>query len=334
MANTKGAMIRQIIIDRCLQSEEGYSTAKMMEKCNVALEERGYTVVTSLNTIRNDIDEISNTYHVNIEQLSKGSRSKRYRYEDRTFSVYTSPLTEKDIIILNDLVHDLGMFQGRPQFEWLAEMNFRLQLTMNRYTAVVYDDNPQLVGMVFFQPLFDAIIHSKAVRLIYKSYKNECEVQRIVHPYMLRQYNKRWFLIALTEGFEDRLSNYALDRIVGLERVAIPYVSHEGFFDLSTYYNDVVGVSVPSHGEKQIIELSVASSLYPYIASKPIHHSQQVIVEKDDEVVIRLTLIPNYEFEQLLLSYGEGVEVLNPLSLRETMKKRIELIWNKYNRFK
>ena len=52
--------------------------------------------------------------------------------------------------------------------------------------------------------------------------------------------------------------------------------------------------------------------------------------QRASHTLVSLDLIPNYELESLILSYGEGLEVLQPKSLREKMKKRIELINNNY----
>lgn len=331
MSNTKGALIRQKVIDRCLQSERGYSTAEMMEKCNDALDDRGYPLISSLNTIREDIQEISNSYCVNVVQVNKGSRSKRYHYADRNFSIYSSPLSDSDIANLNEIIQDICIFEGRPQLEWLADIGFRLQSSIDKEPVVVYDENPDLKGMEFFQPLFDAIKKKQALKLTYKNFKKDSETQSCIHPYMLRQYNKRWFLIAMTEGFENNLSNYALDRIVDIEEADIAYKPCDGRFDLSTYYNNVIGVTVPAHGVVENIELWVSNSLYPYIASKPIHHSQELVKEDEDGKVISLQLIPNYELEQLVLSYGSGIKVLSPEPLREKIKEKLKKSLENYD---
>lgn len=58
MAQTKNALIRQRVIDRCLRSPKLYSVKDMMEKCNIALEQAGYSPVTSKVTILKDMDGI------------------------------------------------------------------------------------------------------------------------------------------------------------------------------------------------------------------------------------------------------------------------------------
>jgi predicted DNA-binding transcriptional regulator YafY len=43
----------------------------------------------------------------------------------------------------------------------------------------------------------------------------------------------------------------------------------------------------------------------------------------DSGAVITIKVYPNIELEQLILSFGENVEVLEPLALRERIKQRL-----------
>jgi len=63
MANVKNASIREIVIDRCLQAKGGRTVPQMMKACNEALDLHGYRLVTSPNTIREDLTTISNRWH-------------------------------------------------------------------------------------------------------------------------------------------------------------------------------------------------------------------------------------------------------------------------------
>lgn len=88
MANTKNALLRTKIIDRCLSDKRRkYSTQDMMDECNRALSARGMTEVTSLNTIREDMAAIQEHWMVDIE-ITVSGRNKYYAYADSTFSIY------------------------------------------------------------------------------------------------------------------------------------------------------------------------------------------------------------------------------------------------------
>ena len=78
------------------------------------------------------------------------------------------------------------------------------------------------------------------------------------------------------------------------------------------------------------VVLKISNELFPYIATKPMHGSQKVKERSESFVVIELELIPNYELESLILSYGEGVEILSPETLREKITNRIKLLSEKY----
>jgi len=192
MANTKGFSIRQKVIDRCLQSSRGYSIKEIMDKCNYELEDRGLHVVTAMNTIRDDIMEIQNTYHIDVETIRIG-RNKRYRYEERDFSIYKAPLSEKDMANLEEILSNLGAYQGRSQFEWIEEVTMRIQSTLSchrhrKKTIVEFDDNPNLRGREHFQSLFDAIEQEHSLEIDYKSFNAKESKTLIINPYYLKQY--------------------------------------------------------------------------------------------------------------------------------------------------
>lgn len=336
MANTKGYAIRQKIIDRCLQSERGYSIQEIMDKCNLELEERGLHVVTSKNTIRDDILEIQNTYFIDIETIRIG-RNKRYRYKERDFSIYNAPLTEKDIANLQEILSTLSMFQGRQQFKWIDETNLRIQSSMSCHSKqdchiVEFDDNPFLKGINYLTYLFDAIRSHHALELEYKSFNAMSAQHYVIHPYYLKQYNNRWFILAQTNEYST-LSIFALDRICSIKEAPVPYI-HNTKSNFKQYFKDIIGVSKPWGVSVEEIRLWADKDLLPYIKTKPIHHSQ-VILEQDEEGgTIQISVIPNFELEQMLLSYGEGLKVIFPPSLEEKIRERIRKSLNNYDKFK
>ena len=99
--------------------------------------------------------------------------------------------------------------------------------------------------------------------------------------------------------------------------------------DFDAYFDDVVGVTVPNDKEVETIRLKVDKDRYNYISSKPLHPSQTVKEVTAEYAVIQLKLIHNYEFETLLLGFSDGVEVLEPASLRKIIRERADRIINK-----
>ena len=333
MANTKGYVVRQKVIDRCLQSERGYSIQEILDKCNYELALRGLHIVTSKNTIRDDIMEIGNTYGVYVETIRIG-RNLRYRYEQRGFSIYKAPLTEKDIDNLNEISSFLCLFQGRDQFEWIKETNLRIQSLMayhsQRKSCIVgFDDNPFLKGREHLTPLFEAIRNKHSLEIEYKKFNSQCVRNYVIYPYYIKQYNNRWFLFAQIDGYK-MLSNFALDRILSIRKVEVPYIENNKY-DLIDYFKDIIGVSRPINGIVENICVNIKKELLPYIETKPIHSTQIILEETKNNAIIQISVIPNFELEQVLLSYGEGLKVVSPLYLKEKIKKRIQDSFKNYD---
>ncbi len=323
MANVKNGAFRESIIDRCLHDRRGFSTQEIFDKCNDALEQRGEMPITALNTIRNDMASIENRWGILIEHRRFG-REIRHRYEDPHFSIFNNPLNENEIAQLTEAVSLLRRFEGMPGFGWVEEMSAHIQKTVsaNPEPVIGFDENKELKGMSSFTPLFKSIISKKAIKISYRSYKSNKNIEAVIHPYYLKEYNQRWFLFALNEQYKT-ISNFALDRIESIERTNTKYIPNTSI-DFESYFDNVVGVTV--NPEKvQIIKIWLSKDQAPYTLSKPIHQSQEVVEEHEDgSAIISIKVIPNFELMQLLLSFGERIKVLSPESLREEILKKIE----------
>ena len=330
MANVKNGAYRESIIDRCLQSRRGYSTQEIFDKCNDALERRGEMPISALNTVRNDILSIENRWHIVVEQIRSG-REIRYRYEDPNFSIFNTPLNEEEIAQLTQSVSMLRRFEEMPGFEWVEEMSAHLQETVSASPEPVigFDENKELKGMSFFTPLFKATVDKKAIKITYHSYRSDKVIEGVIHPYYLKEYNQRWFLFALNDEYKN-ISIYALDRIESMGKTSAKFIPNTKI-DFSHYFDNVVGVSVKQDEVPQTVKIWVDKEQLPYTLSKPLHKSQTVIEENEDgSAVIAIDVIPNFELEQLLLSFGERFEILSPPSLREKISARIKKNIEKY----
>ena len=181
--------------------------------------------------------------------------------------------------------------------------------------------NQFLKGLEHIPFIFNAIQNEQALSISYQSFKSTIEQQFEFSPYYLKQYNNRWFVFGRNNQYTT-ISNLALDRIVGIVDSSSAYMQNVQI-DFEDFFEDIIGVSVPNNGELEVIRLQVESFLFPYIQSKPLHGSQKVKEENEDFSLIELQLIPNYELESVLLSFGEKIQVLEPLSLRVKLKQRL-----------
>ena len=159
------------------------------------------------------------------------------------------------------------------------------------------------------------------------------EVRTItIHPYHLKQYNNRWFLIGKQSDYNEQLANIAIDRIEALKETPKAYESLEEDFSFEEYFGDVVGVSVNNNPVEEVV-LHINNSVMGYVITKPLHESQSFMPKKldNDRWEITLKVKNNYELKSLIRSFGEQIEVMSPESLRQEMKQSLDRMSKMYS---
>ncbi len=109
----------------------------------------------------------------------------------------------------------------------------------------------------------------------------------------------------------------------------VTYKQNDGIA-FSEYFDDIIGVTLDSEAEPQQILLKVTNTLMPYIETKPLHGSQKIKQRTTDFTLLSLDIIPNYELIALLLSYGDGIEVVEPTDFRKTIAEKVKSMYKKY----
>ena len=335
MATNKLAIIRYQALDKCFRnSGRRYYMDDLIEECNNAIYEfSGSENGIKKRQIFEDIKfmESSQGWSIPLERIRDGHRVY-FRYTDKKFSINNQLLNETEINQLKEALATLSRFKGLPQFEWIAEITARidsgLSLSTDNQNIIEFEQNNYLKGLEFITPIYNAILYRQAKEIYYKSFKRNEKQTFLIHPYFLKQYNNRWFVFGLND-VSDRIINLALDRIVEIKETKRKYKSNDKI-EFSEYFEDVIGVSVNHSAKPQHILITVTNELMPYIETKPLHGSQNTKTKDKTHTIISLDLVPNYELESLLLSYGEGLEVSEPKQLREKIAERVKNILKNY----
>ena len=331
MPNTKNYSTRLRVLDQCLRSGHAYSGKELTDFINRELELRGEPTITSRTTLMDDLLNIENEYHTNIIRKKHG-RQTTYQYEDPNFSIFSTELSEDDLLHLSQALDILQRFDGMPEADWVAELSARLNLCMSNHkevrAAVGFESSMYNKGMEHFTPLFNAIRKKTTVELRYQSFRMAEPQTLIVHPYYLKQYNNRWFLFCCN-GDHTNLSNYPLDRILSVKLAHVPYRDTD--IDFDEYFADMIGVSRRNGQEPEDVVLRFPKDQYKYVATKPWHGSQKIVDENSSTITLQLHVVLNYELEQKILSFGQYVEVISPMTLRERIKDRLSQSLLQYN---
>ena len=362
----KAAYVRYMLIDECLSTPgDGMTKKEIQAKISKKLAEiRGEQNVReidrqeegeeyndggqeiSIRQIEYDLNNMEEIFKFpfDLEECkTKDGRLVKYKYPDKNFSIRNMPISSTEAIHLQAVLEMLSRLKGLPQQKWINEAIEKLSElhSVDVENVVEFDRSDFSISEkldLFYGPLYDALIKKRVVRVKWMSFK-EGLVEALIHPYLLKQYNHRWYLIGKSNvntikiegGFEgilnvpiDRMIPYSEGSVIGYE-AKVDYESH----DMEEFYSDLVGVTFTKEGPMKV-KFRVSDSLKPYIISKPIHESQTVIKSEINTFVIEVH--NNYELRSLLRSHGVGLEVLEPLSLREEMKRDFETLVEMYNK--
>jgi len=334
MARHKHATIRYQALDRCFRNAgRRYFLEDLLEACNSALESHvGIDAGISVRQLYEDITfmESEAGWQVPLARVRTGRRTY-YRYSDPHFSINNQPLNEQEYLQLQVGMDLLARFTGMPEIADLQQLAARMRPgeSGNVQTLIGLDHNPYLTGLPHLGPLFLAILYQKVLLVSYRDFRSESATSFVFHPYYLKQYNKRWFVFG--RHAEEGISNWtlALDRIQAIEEQSLPFHPNTDIL-WEEYFDDIVGVTRIAGSVSEEIELWVAPETAPYLLTKPLHGSQRKIRHDAEGLILRLHLIPNVEFYQLLLSFGQHVRVLRPASVVAHLRTSLFEAWQRY----
>ena len=278
-----------------------------------------------------------------IEDNGKTGKSKAFHY----IGDLDDPLAEERQAIEQKRIEDYVDFckasAGILPMSWFSAYfeNTQLLLDTSREvetgSSLIRSSLEQNLTNIDLLPIFyKAIANKQVLQFDYQPFGQE-PFTLTFHPQFLKEYNGRWFVFGNADREPYQAYNVPLDRIIGEISFVkgIEYIPAEkGFYQ--QYFKNIIGVT---HEEEAKVEQVVIRTKSEYqhglLLTKPLHHSQKEALpfgEHDGqwygEVV--LTIEPNRELRGKILMYGESLEVIEPLVLREQLRTTISMQMEQY----
>lgn len=170
----------------------------------------------------------------------------------------------------------------------------------------------------FLTDIVEAMKSNCVVTATYRNFHHNQSCTFPIAPYCLKMFQKRWYVLALSIN-EDKLRIYGLDRFENIE-VTKEHFNLPADFDAKEYFSSFFGIVIGEDVPMQRIVIRAYGTHQHYMRSLPLHSSQTELHTCADYADFELTLHPTYDFIMELLSRGAMIEVLEPQSLRQTMK--------------
>ena len=166
--------------------------------------------------------------------------------------------------------------------------------------------------------LLHAIKNQLQISFTYQKYWDDYLTHRIVEPYALKEFRNRWYLLA-RDIKDQQVKSFAFDRLTELEITKKKFHTSETF-DVNEHYKFCFGIISPNGHKPEEVVLSFDAIQGKYIKSLPLHETQEILIDDEHEVRIRLKVYLTFDFIMEILSHGENVKVIKPESLITELK--------------
>jgi predicted DNA-binding transcriptional regulator YafY len=188
---------------------------------------------------------------------------------------------------------------------------------------LVLEETP--AGEQYLDTIIRAIKSNHRLLMGYKKFEAE-GYEKVVCPYALKLFRQRWYLLALND--EDQMRIYALDRVTMMEPTNETFEMPANF-SVQDYFSEYFGVLTTDTPLAHVI-LRAHKWMPNYLRTLPLHHSQRELESTPDYTDFSYDIRPTSDFLGELLRHSDGIEVLQPLDLREKMRQIIENILKRY----
>jgi len=223
-----------------------------------------------------------------------------------------------------------GQNAGQKEMMSKLSLNDLLDRHKSLKNRIIYEEQP-FVYPHYLNRIVRAMKDGRMIELRYRKYGETNSSVRLVAPYCLKMYRRRWYLLA-KEGPD--LKTFALDlRTLGVQESghSFKYPTKRSF-DPEAYFADVFGIRKSPAGKVIVKTFGIESD---YWRSAPLHHSQKEIATGQDYALFSLELgFDVWEFVQELLSRGSRIEVMEPLALRERIAGEVVAMNRRYADFR
>ncbi|HOW26411.1 MAG TPA: WYL domain-containing protein [Bacteroidales bacterium] len=326
MPKNKEALIRYRVINRYLIDHTYATKEQLIDACERALD----IAPLGERTIAGDIHAMRYDRHLAYLAPIRWDKVRQaYYYDDPDYSIDQLPINSDEMdslkfasAILNQFKH-VGVFnkysgalQKVVDLVTIQKWNDRLAMDYIELEKV-----PYFKGSEYLEVFLDAIRNSTVLIIRHQSFQAEAPDEHIVHPYHLKEYRNRWYLI----GFEEHAKNiriFGLDRVLSVrEDPARAFITVP--FQTQDYFRHTIGIFTTPEEPVSVV-LRFDRTIGKYLLTQSIHETQQIIEEESDHMDFGFHLSITSEFISFILGWGSSVQALEPEMLVELVKKELD----------
>ena len=173
-------------------------------------------------------------------------------------------------------------------------------------------------GYEFLPVIMQAIRQRRTITIGYQKFGFD-PYTKPVDPYALRLFRQRWYLLA--DNYE-RMAIYSLDRMFSATLTDNRF-KRPADFSSEQYFAEYFGVMVDGTPMEHVV-VRAYGKMANLLRTLPLHASQRELGSADGHADFVMDIRPSIDFISELLSKIDGLDVLEPASLKERMRSILE----------
>jgi len=331
MAVTKYPLGRYLIIDRELRRKKWVKTKELKKVIEEEL-----SILVSERTINEDIIAMREDPLLGYDApIEIDKKNKAYYYTEPNYTIRAFKLKEEDINALMFYAKTLSLYKEYDVFKDFAnaidkildavKIRKNIKEASKSGSFIHTEKGHSIKGSEYISILIQALEENTEIEITYKKFGKDDSKTIRLQPYFLKEDKFRWYLLARGIGKED-FKIYGLDRMEGMTITEKKFIPSD--FDPDEYFKYSFGVTVSDETPIEVI-ISMDSYQGNFIKTLPIHETQKILIDNQDELSISVKVRPSFEFYSKILSYGDCIRVISPesviIELRDRLTKSISL---------
>jgi predicted DNA-binding transcriptional regulator YafY len=329
MPLNKEAFIRYRILDQCLSNKKK-PFPKIFDFMRAYEEVLGKSF--SQRTINLDLQAMRDDMALGFMAPIKYSRQYNgYYYEDENYSISSIKLSETELDSIGFATKVLQQYKGIGLFNQFDEAVDKIMNAISIKNILTDKEETEIIqlekihsfkGSEWLNIILNAIKNHEVINISYKKFSSDEMKELVVHPYLLKEYRNRWYMIGMTDR-KKLVSTYGLDRIDKIVVLPKEKFIFSPDFNASIYFKHAYGITT-FEGKPHKVQLRFENNFAKYILTQPMHETQKVLKQNAQNLDIEIEVGITPELIQDILSYGNKVQVLRPKILIEQIKKSLE----------
>ncbi|MDG5800786.1 WYL domain-containing protein [Marinilabiliaceae bacterium ANBcel2] len=289
----------RIIINRLRRNPAGFE--EILNELQLESEIHSYNYAVSKRTFKRDLEDIYSIYGIDIQF---DFSANVYRIVDEANDDSNHRLLEAF-----DTFNALKVTRRLPQY--------------------IHFESRCARGTENMSGLLHAIQNNLRITFTYFKYWSGSSELRHVEPLALKESINRWYVVA-HDLDKNAIRIFGLDRLSELDFTGEKFRRPKGF-NVKELFKHSFGIITGIQNEPEEIVLTFKKPQAEYIKSLPLHHSQKIVGETNNEIQLSLKLLITEDLIQEILSHGDRITVIQPQKLVDEITQICSKVMEKYS---